>query len=116
MDLLVVCYGMANSLPAFERYGLASQLRRCALSVPANIAEGCGRTGHADRLRYLSIARGSTCELQTLLCAVRRLGYALDEAQMQRAEELLGHVARLLSGLRRNLATRASSSSLASSL
>jgi four helix bundle protein len=76
MELLVESYRIALLLPDCERYGLAAQIRRAAVSIPANIAEGCGRVGTRDRLRFFSFARGSVCELQTLLAAVVILNYA----------------------------------------
>lgn len=85
MDLMVECYRIARLLPVEERYGLASQIRRAAVSVPANIAEGCGRGGGGDRLRFMSIARGSLCELRTLLAAVERLSY-VSHSELQHAQ------------------------------
>ena len=76
MDLVVSCYRLTRRLPAEERYGLVSQVRRASVSVPANIAEGHARTHRGDYLRHLSIARGSTAELQTLLDLCERLGFA----------------------------------------
>src|SRR5687767_9330676 len=64
MRLLVEAYRVARQLPDLERYGLASQLRRAAVSIPANIAEGFGRSTRGDYLRHLSIALGSFRELQ----------------------------------------------------
>jgi four helix bundle protein len=100
MDLLVECYRLARMLPVEERYGLASQIRRAAVSVPANIAEGCGRTSPGDRLQFMSIARGSLCELRTLLSAMERLSFA-DARALSKARDLSQHTARLLSGLQR---------------
>ena len=105
MDLLVESYAIAKLLPTEERYGLASQLRRAAVSVAANIAEGCGLTSRGDRLRFLAIARGSLCELRTLISAVEVLHYA-EGSCLIRARELLDQTGQLLSGLRRYLSTR----------
>jgi four helix bundle protein len=100
MDLLVGSYRLARKLPTEERYGLASQIRRSAVSVPANIAEGCGRVSPGDRLQFLSIARGSLCELRTLLSAMERLGFG-DPADLRHARDLAEATARLLAGLMR---------------
>ena len=96
MDLVVLCYGLARRLPDFERYGLASQLRRASVSVPANIAEGYGRAHRGDYVRHLSIARGSITELQTLLDLCERLDYVL-HSELRPARDLADRVASLLS-------------------
>ena len=84
MGLMTESYRLARLLPVFEKFGMASQIRRAALSIPANIAEGHGRRGRAEFLHHLSIAEGSLRELQTLLeaaIAIRHLEHAeLDDA------------------------------------
>ncbi len=72
MDLVEEVYRLTPRLPEAEKYGLISQLRRAVTSIPANIAEGYGRTHRGDYLRHLSIARGSLMEIEThLMIAVR---------------------------------------------
>jgi four helix bundle protein len=100
MQLLVVAYQVANALPAYERFGMASQVRNAALSIPSNIAEGCGRVGRRDRLHFFTMAFGSLCELRTLFSAAEMVGYATSE-QLAVARDLSGQVGRLLNGLRR---------------
>ena len=98
MGLVVATYRIANLLPATERYGLASQLRRSAVSIPANIAEGHGRRHRGDYLHSLSVANGSLKELETQLLLTVRLQYcqaAEVEPVLQRAYE----VGRMLAGL-----------------
>ena len=73
MDLVEQVYRIAKTLPAEERYGLTSQIQRAAVSIPANVAEGHGRTHRGDYLHHLSIARGSLAELETQLAEGERL-------------------------------------------
>ena len=75
MRLLTDVYQLAKDLPSSELYGLSSQLRRAALSIPSNIAEGFGRRAPRELSRFLSIAEGSLREVQTLLEAISLLGY-----------------------------------------
>ena len=73
-------YGFTETFPLRERYGLAAQMRRAAVSVMSNIAEGCGRQGDRELGRFLRIARGSIQELECHLILSRDLGYLRQEA------------------------------------
>lgn len=79
MDLVTEVYSVTKNLPKDELYGLTSQLRRAAVSVPSNIAEGNARTSSGDYLRFLSIARGSNSEVEIQLLICVRLDYLLEE-------------------------------------
>jgi len=102
MELVIACYRFTDGFPSREQFGLTSQLRRAASSVPSNIAEGHGRSSTGDYLRHLSIAHGSLMELETQLEIARRLGYLPEEA-WQGAAAQAGQVGRMLHGLIRRL-------------
>ena len=80
--LTLAVYEATKTFPADERFGLKSQARRGAASIPTNIAEGCGRTGEAELARYFHIAAGSASELEYLLLLARDLGYLTDDQQI----------------------------------
>ena len=86
-ELAVEVHRAAARLPVTERFALGSQLRRAAVSVPANIAEGCARHGAAEFGHGLSIALGSLAELDTLLDLARKLNY-LDEETLNRLDSM----------------------------
>jgi four helix bundle protein len=73
--LALAVYRATTSFPREEMYGLTSQIRRSATSIPANVAEGCGRTGEAELGRFLKIAMGSSSELEYHLMLARDLGF-----------------------------------------
>jgi four helix bundle protein len=74
MDLTETIYRLTRNFPRQEIYGLSSQLRRAAISIPSNIAEGQGRSGVKEFRQFLDIARGSVCEVQTQLEIALRVG------------------------------------------
>jgi len=98
MDLAVAVYEQTRTFPREEAYGLTSQLRRAAVSVPSNIAEGQGRHTTKDFIRFLGVARGSLQEAQTQVILAKRLGY-ISEVQEARLLDQCAGVARLLYGL-----------------
>jgi four helix bundle protein len=89
MDLLPGIYCLARTLPRFEQFALADQIRRAAVSVPTNIAEGQARGHTKEFIRYLLIARGSLAELQTLLLITERLEYVAHEDTALLDQQLL---------------------------
>ena len=102
MQLVADVYRLAARLPAIERYGLAAQLRRAAVSIPLNIAEGFGRTSRREFARFLLIANGSLRELQTLIELVAMLEY-LGENVLDGAANLAHRTGFLLHRLRKSL-------------
>ena len=100
IDLVGKIYSFTRSFPKEEIYGLTSQIRRAAVSIPSNIAEGAGRSGHREFVQFLSIARGSLSELETQLLIAADLGY-MDTKH--RAFEILERVSRLMTGLHKKL-------------
>ena len=89
--LTLSIYKSTKSFPASERYGLSDQLRRAAISIEANIAEGCGQTSDGSMRRYVQIAIGSACEIESELLVARALDYLSTAA----ADDLTGQVVEL---------------------
>jgi four helix bundle protein len=87
-DLTLKCSRLTKRFPKHELFGLSNQIRRCASSIPANIAEGCGRLGNRELHRFLQISCGSASELQYHLLLARDLEY-LSQADHQAALEQL---------------------------
>ncbi len=85
-EMTLRSYRLTENFPKHELFGLVSQIRRCSSSVPANIAEGCGRLGNTELHRFLQIACGSASELEYHFLLARDLGYipAVDHAATQK--------------------------------
>ncbi|NNM88127.1 MAG: four helix bundle protein [Phycisphaerae bacterium] len=98
MDLVPLAYRLARKLPREETWALGGQIRRAVISIPANIAEGQARRHRPEFIHFLSIARGSLAELDTLLLAATRLDY-FRAAELEPAQALMIEVRRLLQGL-----------------
>ena len=101
-ELVLSIYRESMTLPADERYGLTGQLRRAAISIPANIAEGCGRGGDREFARFLQIALGSSSELEYLLLLARELDLMNATTHLQLEQHTI-EVKRMLTGLVRKL-------------
>jgi four helix bundle protein len=101
-ELVLNIYKATKGFPADERFGMTSQLRRAAASVPANIAEGCGRTGDAELGRFLQIAAGSASEVEYHLLLSRDLGY-LDAKVHVPLERRVIEVKKMLTSFQRTL-------------
>jgi four helix bundle protein len=105
MDLVAASYKLTELLPKSEVYGLTAQIRRAAVSIPANIAEGHGREHLGDYLHHLSVANGSLMELETHFLIANRLAY-LGTSEIEVPLELSGEVSRMLAGLTKKLKAR----------
>lgn len=97
-QLTLDVYRATRSYPAEEQYGITSQMRRCAASMPANIAEGCGRGSDTDFARFLQTAMGSACELEYFLLLSRDLEYIAASMQ-EKLEQTVTEVKRMLTAL-----------------
>ena len=98
----VEVYRTTGAFPSEERFGLVAQLRRSAASVPANIAEGCGRESDRELIRFLSIAAGSASEAEYHLLLSRDLGYLAEEDYQELVKQIC-EVRRMLSAFMQKL-------------
>lgn len=105
MELVKEIYTLTQKLPKEETYGLSDQMRRAAVSIPSNIAEGNGRKTDNEYAHFLNIARGSECELETQLYICIMLNY-LTEKETEEAFSLLAEVGRMLNKMLSNLKAR----------
>jgi four helix bundle protein len=106
MDLVVESYKVTRLLPRVETYGLASQIQRSAVSIPANIAEGHGREHLGDYIHHLSVANGSLMELETHLLIASRLSF-VEANDLQPVLTITRELGRMLAGLISKLKARA---------
>ena len=105
IDLSVNIYEMTKLFPMEERYGLTSQIKRSAVSIASNIAEGSGRSTERDFIRFIAIARGSASELKTQIIIAYRIGF-LNEIDYEKSVRWIDEITRMLSGLRKSLEAR----------
>jgi four helix bundle protein len=101
MDLVIDLYQITNSFPAKEMYSLTDQMRRAAMSIPSNIAEGAARQTKKEFVNYLHMAQGSLSELDTQIEIAIRLGY-LGDRDVKELENKMQRVDKMLSGLIRH--------------
>ena len=98
IQLTVAIYRLTESFPKAELYGLVNQLRRAAVSVASNIAEGHGRLTTGEYKHFLGLARGSLCEVQTQLVVARELGFA-ESAAIDQCEGLSDEVGKMTNAM-----------------
>lgn len=104
MDLVVEIYNLITKLPSDEKYELSSQMRRAAVSIPSNIAEGQGRNSSQEFCHFLGIARGSACELETQLLVAKRINF-LSENDVQKSEMLIDEILRMITAMIKKIQT-----------
>ena len=111
MDLASGVYMLIKYLPKEETYGLSDQMRRAAVSIPSNIAEGQARQSSKELLQFLCIARGSRAELETQLLLAKRLGYfeGAPQHQLDMVFQLSDEVSRMLFALTTKLSAEPTS-------
>jgi four helix bundle protein len=110
MELVVDVYLMTEQLPSVEKYGLKSQLRRAAVSIPSALAEGHARASTKEFARYISIAMGSLAEVETQVELCSRLALA-EPATTRRVMDACAEQGRILRGLKKSLDSRISARS-----
>jgi four helix bundle protein len=101
-EVAVLTYRVTSEFPKEEMYGLSSQIRRAAVSVPSNIVEGCARDSQADYLRFLHVAFGSLRELHYQIYLSKKLGFLSDQAALL-IEPKITDTEKVLNGLIRSL-------------
>jgi len=105
MSLVTACYAATRALPRSEQFGLTSQLRRAAVSIPSNVAEGACRRSDRAYLNHVAIALGSHAELETCIEIALRLGY-LTPLTLAPLSEVCTRAGQLLNGLYRSIEPR----------
>lgn len=102
MDLTILIYSLVKNLPKEETYALSDQMRRAAVSIPSNIAEGRGRNSEKDFVRFLAQSRGSLWELSTQIEICERLQY-LNHSQTVEANALITEISKMIKALSETL-------------
>jgi len=103
VELVDMIFAQTENFPQREIYGLAREIRRSAISVPSNIAEGSGRAGTKELIQFLYIARGSLCELDTQYYIASRRGFIQDKAMQQAVTDKISSISKMLSRLVQSL-------------
>ena len=101
IDLVVQIYSITKNFPTTEKYGLISQIQRCSVSIPSNIAEGSARKSSKEYSHYLSISLGSLAELETQLIISNRLKFLNDKVFKEVNDDKIIHIRKMLIGLKK---------------
>ena len=104
MEISKAIFLVTRSFTQEEKFTLVSQMMRCAISIPSNIAEGCGRKSNKECYKYLNISLGSSFELETQLILAKEFGY-ISEMSFAPLQLQIIEVQRMLAGLQRSLNT-----------
>lgn len=104
IDISKAVFDLTKTFPPNERYGLTSQMTRAAISIPSNIAEGCGRQSNKELKHFLSIALGSCFELETQLIIATEFNY-LSSNTAEHLSKLMNELQKMLTGLQKSLIT-----------
>ena len=107
IEMTTAIYRLTSTFPDSERFGLANQLRRAAVSVASNIAEGYGRATKGEYLQFLGHSRGSNSEVETQLVIARELGFGAKE-NLDTSEEMCAEIGRMLCAMMRTLQAKSS--------
>jgi four helix bundle protein len=102
VDISVHVYNLCKNFPADEKFNLISQIKRAAVSIPSNIAEGSSRDSNKDFARYLNIALGSSRELQTQMIISNRLNF-IQNKDFHEINESIEEVQKMITGFKKNL-------------
>lgn len=102
IELVTETYLLTKGFPKDELFGLVSQIRRCVVSIPSNIAEGCGRKSNKDFSNFLGIALGSSFEFETQIIISKNIGYLTDE-QFLTLESEIHHIQNMIIKLQTSL-------------
>lgn len=97
-------FEITKAFPSSERFGLKSQMTRATVSIPSNIAEGCGRKSNKELYQFLSIALGSSFELETQIILAKEFNYITEEILQQLSNQIID-IQKMLNGLQKSLAT-----------
>jgi four helix bundle protein len=108
IELTLAVYKLTSTFPDSERFGLTNQLRRAAVSVASNIAEGHGRSTKGEYLQFLGHARGSNSEVETQIVISKALGFGSKE-MLQTSEDLCNEVGRMLGAMMKTLRSKSPS-------
>ena len=112
--LAVEVYKHSADFPSEERFGLVAQMRKAAVSIPSNVAEGCGRDTDRALIYFLDVSIGSSCELETQVLLASDLGF-LSPIQVCALQENIEEVRRMLIGFRKSLLAKSSKSNITES-